>query len=66
MSPINEGTGKSKLNVLTLFQDNNPFSEEYQEREQRERVGCLPKPGPEPGKYLLIHQAIGCNISSFY
>ncbi|XP_052693645.1 histone-lysine N-methyltransferase 2C-like isoform X7 [Crassostrea angulata] len=31
-----------------ILQDNNPFSEEYQEREQRERVGCLPKPGPEP------------------
>lgn len=55
MIPINQGTGKSKLNVLTLFQDNNPFSEEYQEREQRERVGCLPKPGPEPGMHLLIH-----------
>ncbi|XP_055997566.1 histone-lysine N-methyltransferase 2C-like isoform X11 [Ostrea edulis] len=39
-----------------ILQDNNPFSEEYQEREQRERVYSLPKSQPETDKPEIMRQ----------
>ncbi|XP_062583386.1 histone-lysine N-methyltransferase 2C-like [Saccostrea cucullata] len=40
----------------TVVEDNNPFSEEYQEREQRERVYSLPKPLPDTEKPEMMRQ----------